>query len=786
MDHLRDNGFMAVSTTEDVQWVLSNQESDIRGLFRRTTFGYKDFVAFLEDRGWTADEKNEFKLKPISPHPNRKGKKDPERKDSAKRASENKNGAAEKKNPPKANPLPTYNIVEICQAWLFFSLLVCVLRKDKELDQSRGRRGRSGGPATSHASLPLVSDPAQDQGGDHTVPILVFEDLVDDSGLLTTKNLLAKLQIWHDCIKATTPKAKLRARLIEVDRTIQLARRVVRANMTIKSSCWHESNLLVEISPKTTSGQDLNGMGVYGHGKPMENSKEEAETPLVKKFSELSFCIMVLGETLSAAKLQLMNDLGLRMNGWLVDDDDGWGPPSFILSKMEKSWCPRASAVMQGQLGFSAILLSTAFQVRQKLPTDRREHQKCNSRQCFHVPGVENRENQNIFYPPRHHPSKEECEMDTNGVCNLYGPDMPKLFKILTDATSATESAGFPILRLVSFIGDPNENGPVMRVRGVTVERWSLEPGRNVRKPHFTAISHVWSQGMGNEKSNKLQECQLEFILTNLLAAEAEVGGDTNTNHASRDKQYAEELFKQVLDREYHSDDFASYHLSPPFWMDTLAIPASHKTQLDFKNLKARAIRQIYHIYNNATRVVVIDKDLCQELAPRPFHTILKVLSSAWMQRLWTLQEAFLSRNLLVAFRSEARDMRFGGLNFESSGLIQVGLQNLDSLIRQLDRPQNSHTTAMAELIKRKLLNNLMGEDREIRNRNDHPIETRGSMVIASAWRSSRWRVSQLISLIILRTVTNLSRTPLGWKMRHSLYQRSSTSTTATPRSRTM
>jgi len=43
----------------------------------------------------------------------------------------------------------------------------------------------------------------------------------------------------------------------------------------------------------------------------------------------------------------------------------------------------------------------------------------------------------------------------------------------------------------------------------------------------------------------------------------------------------------------------------------------------------------------------------------------------------------------------------------------------------------------MAELIKRKLYYNLMGKDREIGNRKDHPIETRGLMMIASAWRSS-------------------------------------------------
>ena len=757
MDHLRDPGFMAVRETEDVQWVLSKQDSDIANLFRRTTFGYNEFVSFLEDRGWTADEKNGFRLQQTA----RKKEKEPERKDSAKKTTESKkNGVADKKSAAKANPLPAYNEVEILQAWLFFALIASVVRKDKEPARSRIGRGRHGGQTVT-SDTPLVGEhenKAHNQGGD-TIPILSLGDLLTGNSprkYLTTEKLLSALQECHDCIKAMTPKAKLRARLIEIDRTLELARRVVRANIVPKALKPHDNGPLAGAPLKTLHNDNKGETNGNHHVDSSQNGvdplgntlgpklTQQAEAPHNKEFPELSLCLMVLGETLSAAKLQLMNDLGLRMNGWLVDDDDGWGPPSFILNKMEKSWCPRASAVMQGQLGFSAILLSTAFQVRQKKPTDRKEHLGCNTRQCYHVPGVES---SGKFYPPQHHPNQEDCaNLNKRKECRLLGPHMPKLYEILKDATPATEASNFPILRIVSrrIRNDSGNEAEVRRVLGVTVERWSLETLRKLRKPHFTAISHVWSQGMGNERHNKLHECQLELILTTLLAAEAQSGGEMN--HESLDKRWAGALFDQI-DKDYHEDEIGNYHLSPPFWMDTLAIPVSQdKSQLDFKDLKARAIRQIYHVFNSASRVVVIDKELAEEWALQPFHTILKVLTSAWMQRLWTLQEAFLSRNLLVTFRSKTRDPQFDGLTFESSGLIQVDLQNLDNLIRQLDRPQNAHTTAMAELIKRKFFHNLMGEDREIRNRNDHPVETRGSMVIASAWRSSRWRVSTLPS----------------------------------------
>ncbi|EON95679.1 hypothetical protein UCRPA7_8897 [Phaeoacremonium minimum UCRPA7] len=141
-----------------------------------------------------------------------------------------------------------------------------------------------------------------------------------------------------------------------------------------------------------------------------------------------------------------------------------------------------------------------------------------------------------------------------------------------------------------------------------------------------------------------------------------------------------------------------------------------------------------------ASRVVVIDKDLLKEDPNTSFQVIIKVLTSAWMQRLWTLQEAYLSRRLFIAFRGP-EDPAGTGLSLTQSEQIGVTLEDVDKRVRDLDRLQkDAFTTSMAELIKRKFFHNLMGEDRQIRNRNDHPIETRGSMVIASAWRSSRWR----------------------------------------------
>lgn len=735
MQHLADDSFVAVKSPPDVLWILNDQKSDIQELFQRPSFTYNDFVAFLEHRGWAADRKDGFKLKWDVSAGAKWEKKKGERRDGESTARGALGAYSNAKDVKKDATAPdlTYNRHEIWQAWLFFALIACVVRK------RRNPKQHSGG---------------QERQGDHshdTIPILTFEDLVTPGGeLLTTEKLPAALQQWHDCIKATTPKAKLRSRLIEADRALELAHRVIRANLVPSASRPQERAALAVSSLRK---RHMNGRA-YGQGfasqlnggvlavNPLDLTSEVApqagppddDEPYDEQFSEMALCLMVLGETLSAAKKQVMNDLGLRINGWLVEDDEGWGPPSYVLSKMETmGWCPRARAVLQGQLGSSAILLYTAFEVHQKKPIDRTDHQHCNAMVCYHVPGVDDPvSGKKIFYEPQHHSDQLRCASGNARVeCRLRGPRMPVLYKILNDTILATEGSDFPILRIVTF-KDPKGR---QRVVGVSVERWSIEDQRGLRKPNFTAISHVWSQGMGNEGSNRLQECQLEVIYRALAAVE-----DDKNYLTEYDNTFKTKLLKQALDDEFTGEP-DSYALSSPFWMDTLTIPVKqHDSPKNFKELKMRSIRQIYHVFSMAARVVVIDKELCDEIQRKPFTIIISLLTSAWMQRLWTLQEAFLSRSLLVAFKGQGVK---SSVELTHTHGTFLKLQDIDSRIRELDRLQkDAHTTAMAELVKRKFFHNLMGEDREIRNRNDHPIQTRGSMVIASAWRSSRWRVS--------------------------------------------
>ncbi|KAH8591006.1 hypothetical protein B0O99DRAFT_675578 [Bisporella sp. PMI_857] len=577
--------------------------------------------------------------------------------------------------------------LEILQAWLFFGLIAFIVRAE-----------------------------------DAENALLSFEDLVtrhQSSRFLTTQKLPEKLQKWHDGIKNTHDKAKLHERLIDADRALEIARKVVRANFKEHSKFETKISL---------SGYEGN------HDAPEYESNPDRDSEQL-----LELCLMVLGETLSAAKIHIMNDLGLRINGWFMDDDEGWGPPSYILTKMRSSnWCLRAQTVLRGQLGASSILLFAAWANHNEgYSNEKKQHANCTVSQCIYVQGQEEGQvsssdengskRAEATYPPQHHGDCQQCE--------LLGPKMSDVNSILDCADMTTEAHDFPLFRIVYEEDTSGKNGTTeSRVRGITVEKWDRQDGRSLRRPSFATISHVWSQGMGNWKANSLQACQLKFIQKALEKAKIE-------ELDGRKHDFISKLVKAALDKKCP----ASYRL-----IEEGADPEYSSS--NFIERKNRAIRQIYHVFNSATCSIVIDKELCKDYAgKKPSQTLIKVLTSPWMRRLWTLQEAFLSRRLWVAFKD--------------SGGGTVILEDVDKQIAWLELEGTSEDVnsaafqqSMAELIKRKLYYNLMGKDREIRNRKDHPIQTRGSMVIASAWHSTRWRITSRFEdeTLALSTLLNL------------------------------
>ncbi|KAI0423968.1 hypothetical protein F5Y09DRAFT_354200, partial [Xylaria sp. FL1042] len=129
--------------------------------------------------------------------------------------------------------------------------------------------------------------------------------------------------------------------------------------------------------------------------------------------------------------------------------------------------------------------------------------------------------------------------------------------------------------------------------------------------PRYVAISHVWSDGMGNPKANGLHACQLQRI-------------QNHVNH----------LFPEEVENVF-------------FWMDTLCVPLR-------TNVRNTAIIRMAKTYAHAAKVLVLDSWLEQSNCNGdPKQLLTRISKCDWNQWLWTYQEALLARECRFQLASE-------------------------------------------------------------------------------------------------------------------------------------
>lgn len=532
------------------------------------------------------------------------------------------------------------------------------------------------------------------------------------NGHIVLNSLDSTLQAWDRFEKANQRGAT--GRLMEAEAVLEYARHVVKQNLAAKplpKTASPEPPLRSQFPDGTEIPEDVLAE-FYGHTSEMSQEKHER----MRGDNKLSLFIMILGETLSGQKSKIMADLNINIRGWNSageEEDAGWGPPNYVLDKMKtQEWCPRTVQILLGQLGSSATLLLSSLHHHKKSKYHLRHG--CDYTRCKVISGSNN----GVAYKHAHL-GKDLCAGESS--CREVSFDKSKLYTILesVDTNSRNEGVAFPVFR--AWQSTSEDTGSASnKTWNIEVKSW------NDGKPSFATISHVWSDGLGNETRNGVHPCQLKFI-NRLL------------QKASRDQQ--ETLEEEISERW--------------FWLDTLGIPVRDRpdaesssrdperhrkagetheeilSQEDFKKLKKTAIHQIHAIFEKASYAIVIDGSLSTEDAGSDFATkALRVLTSNWMRRLWTLQEAYLSRRLFIAFNHDPE--------------ILTGLDNFDDIMSKLtDENQEDMEIilAISQLIHRKVFHNIMGTDRAKRIHSGE-IPPRGSLLIANAWRAVRWRVS--------------------------------------------
>ena len=123
----------------------------------------------------------------------------------------------------------------------------------------------------------------------------------------------------------------------------------------------------------------------------------------------------------------------------------------------------------------------------------------------------------------------------------------------------------------------------------------------------FVAISHVWADGLGNRSANALPECQIKS-LHSLASGLPSLEGKDLPPQETR------------------------------IWCDTLCCPRFPV------EARRSALAGMGRVYKEASHVLVLDSYIrrFQSNYPQGYEPVARILTSNWLRRLWTFQEAAL------------------------------------------------------------------------------------------------------------------------------------------------
>lgn len=313
--------------------------------------------------------------------------------------------------------------------------------------------------------------------------------------------------------------------------------------------------------------------------------------------SAVLLSIAILGEVLKSASNVIT---GIR-------SVQRWPFPPLVRALVAAGWCIGDITTMNKECDSSTLLyLSTLDQHALG-----KSHDRCSAQKGCQAFVVDWRS-----YQTKH---VEGCSEDQ---CENIGPSVEEISSILQDGD-------IPLIAI-----DTSSSPSQIEVVRYTEQSEYCNA--------YVAISHVWSDGLGNPKANSLPRCQLERIqhLVNKL------------------------------------DPEETYLI--PFWIDTICVPLAPE-------LKTLAIVNMDKTYRNATDVLVLDnswKDLI--MAMPAIEIMMRIRYSTWMTRLWTFQEARLSLNLWFQLRDGPVHINNVGVHITT----QEALQKVSNMLLEEDRTQ--------------------------------------------------------------------------------------------------
>jgi hypothetical protein len=295
---------------------------------------------------------------------------------------------------------------------------------------------------------------------------------------------------------------------------------------------------------------------------------------------------------------------------------DFWKPKSLdgIVERQmgQARWCP--SLIKKYRNSTSPGLL---YYLSTMSPTEGADHDSCDKSYC------EGYDIDEANYVPGH--TNPDCR------CTHMGPKIEEVAALI-------ESGQIPILRLSKLSSGEIE----------------IKVSRSKFGRPYTAISHVWSGGLGNPDHNLLPKCQLNYIFE-LLKLKAEGSGP----------EYDEIYSNRAITEPSGFMDFNAPHIragtlekvkSIYVWIDTLCLPVGFA----YQSIKRKAINKMAMVYAASHTVLVIDPTITKISSKQEtdLANAAQLLVCPWMSRCWTYQEACLARKLSFAFKDTFLDLR--------------------------------------------------------------------------------------------------------------------------------
>ena len=275
-------------------------------------------------------------------------------------------------------------------------------------------------------------------------------------------------------------------------------------------------------------------------------------------------------------------------------------PSWFLLDSMlQLGWCPYRLAGISDSISSIALYHLRGFRYADLIGEN---HQACTEIAC-HVDNLPS-------YEPQH---DIECSR-TN--CELFPTQIDKIIEIY-------KGDDIPLL-LCSF-GPPGR----LMLDVIPSSEWT----------GYVAISHVWSDGLGNDQQNAVQTCQLRRLAQEVRALQA-----------GRVQQ------PSIDDQE-----------PVAFWLDTMCIPVTKQDDPEEYGLvKKIAIGRMDWTYASADAVLIQDKAL-RKLSPDSLHPLqfaAHLHCSKWLSRCWTLAEGALAWKWHLQFSNSAPSLKEIYLHF--------------------------------------------------------------------------------------------------------------------------